>query len=133
MKISYMKNALVFCCVAAFMAGCASVGNENLRNESSASIDQKIIKGKTTKAEVVKVLGSADETSFTDSGNEIWKYRHVVSTAKAVSFIPVVALFAAGSDQEKKEVVILFDKEGVVTNYTFNTTKGEVRQGVFAR
>jgi outer membrane protein assembly factor BamE (lipoprotein component of BamABCDE complex) len=121
------------CAAALVVAGCASVGNENLRNESQTSIEQKIVKGKTTKAEVSATLGSPDDTSFTDSGNEIWKYRHVVSTAKASSFIPVISLFAAGSDQEKKEVVVLFDKAGVVTNYTFSATKGEVRQGVFAR
>lgn len=127
------QRTFLVCAIALTVAGCASIGNENLRNESQASIEQKITKGKTTKAEVSAALGSPDETSFTDSGNEIWKYRHVVSTIKASSLIPVVSLFAAGSDQDKKEVVVLFDKTGIVTNYTFSATKGEVRQGVFAR
>lgn len=121
------------CAAVVFATGCASIGNEKLRNESQTSIEQKIVKGTTTKAEVSASLGSPDETSFTDSGNEIWKYRHVVSTLKASTLIPVVNWFAAGSDQEKKEIVVLFDRNGVVSNYTFSATKGEVRQGVFAR
>lgn len=130
----YKKSALAaLALVALFSAGCASVGNEKIRNEDQASLEHKLIKGKTTKADIVHALGTPDDTSFTDSGNEIWKYRLVVSTAKAVNFIPVVNLFAAGADQEKKELVILLDKEGVVSNYTFNTTKGEVRQGIFAK
>ncbi len=125
--------AAFFVAISLAVAGCASVGNEQIRSESQATVDQKLVKGKTTKAEVVAIFGSADETSFTDSGNEIWRYRHVVATAKAVNFIPFINMFAAGADEQKKEIVILFDKNGVVSNYTFSATQGEVRQGIFAK
>ena len=93
---------------------------------------EKLANGKTTTADVRAHLGAPDETSFTDSGNEIWKYVHVKSTAKGVNFIPVVNIFASGANQEKKEIVLLFNQQGVLVNYTMNTTQGEVRQGVFA-
>ncbi len=113
--------------------GCASSGNEKLRNENDASLSQKITKGVTTKAQVQTALGPADNVSFSDGGSEIWRYFHVVSTAKGVNFVPVVNLFAAGVDQEKKELVILFEEQGVVKNYTFSETQGEQRTGVFAK
>jgi outer membrane protein assembly factor BamE (lipoprotein component of BamABCDE complex) len=128
-----MKHFILIASTAIALAGCASVGNEQIRSENQESIDSKLIKGKTTKAQVRSLLGAADDTSFTDGGNEIWKYRHLVRTAKAVNFVPIVNLFAAGADQDKKEIVVLFDKNGVVTNYTFSQTKGEVRQGIFAK
>jgi uncharacterized protein YceK len=128
-----MKRFLLIACMTIGLAGCASVGNEQIRSENQESIDSKLIKGKTTKGEVRSLLGAADDTSFTDGGNEIWKYRHLVSTAKAVNFVPIVNLFAAGADQDKKEIVVLFDKNGVLANYTFSQTKGEVRQGIFAK
>lgn len=127
-----MKRVWVAALVALALAGCASVGNENIRHVSEQNLAEKLAKGKTTKADVRAHLGAPDETSFTDSGNEIWKYVHVKSTAKGVNFIPVVNIFASGANQEKKEVVLLFNQQGVLVNYTMNTTQGEVRQGVFA-
>lgn len=115
------------------LIGCASHGNEKLRKENDTTLAQKITKGVTTKAQVAGALGPADDVSFTDSGNEIWKYYHTVSTAKAVNFIPVVNIFAAGVDNDKKELVVLFDEQGTVKNYTFAQTQGEQRTGVFAK
>ena len=130
MKTALLVLALLF---VPFLFGCASSGNEKLRNESQTTLSQKLTKGVTTKDQVQASLGAADNVSFTDGGNEIWKYYHVISTAKGVNFIPIVNLFAAGVDQEKKELVILFDDQGVVKNFTFAETQGELRQGVFAK
>ncbi len=115
------------------LIGCASAGNEKLRNENTGTLSQKITKGTTTKAQVTTALGPADEVSFTDGGNEIWKYHHIVATAKGVNFIPIVNIFAAGVDEKKKELVVLFDEQGIVKNYTFSETEGERRTGVFAK
>ncbi len=125
--------AAFFVAISLAVAGCASSGNEQIRSESQATVDQKLVKGKTTKAEVAAIFGSADETGFMENGSEVWRYRHVVATAKAVNFIPFINMFAAGADQQKKELVILFDKNGVVSNYTFSATQGEVRKGIIAK
>lgn len=132
-KRQIMFNKLVtFLIVAILISGCKSMGNENLRNENQISLDQKIVNGKTTKAQVTQALGGADEVSFTDSGNEIWKYRHTIATAKAINLVPVANLFAAGQNETKKELMVLFNKSGIVTNHTYALTNSEVRTGVFA-
>jgi outer membrane protein assembly factor BamE (lipoprotein component of BamABCDE complex) len=128
-----MKRYLAVLLSAAILAGCASVGNERVRNLNETKASQVLTKGTTTKTQVREAFGSPDSASFTDSGNEIWKYEHIVSTAKGVNFIPFVNAFAAGADQEKTELVILFDKNGIISNYTVNNTKSEVRQGIFAK
>lgn len=112
------------------LTGCASVGNERIRNVSQKELSSKVVKGVTTKAQVREYLGAADSTSFTDSGNEIWRYAHVKATAKPINFVPVVSIFKSGTNEEKKEIVFFFDKNGVVQNYTMSETKGESRQGI---
>lgn len=124
---------VIFLLSALALAGCASVGNQQLRHETQESLAQKIEKGVSSKADVQARLGSADSTSFTDAGNEIWTYRHIKSTAKAINYIPVANWFAGGANQDKRELVILFDENGIVKNYTYSATQGEVRTGVIAQ
>jgi len=50
------------------LTGCASEGNETLKNETSASIDQKIHDGVTTKDQIRALFGDPRESTFTDSG-----------------------------------------------------------------
>lgn len=110
--------------------GCASVGNERMRDQTQASVSQKIAEGKTTRQEVRDALGEATTVSFTDSGNEIWTYKHARATPKAQNFIPVVNLFSRGADVKTKELVVLFDKQGIVTRYTMRETADELKHGL---
>lgn len=121
---------LIVAGVAVLAAGCASGGNTRLRDQTQESVSQQITEGKTSKSDVKKVMGDASTVSFTDSGNEIWTYKYARATPKAQNFIPVVNLFSRGADLKAKELVILFDKEGLVTRYTMRETTDELKQGL---
>jgi outer membrane protein assembly factor BamE (lipoprotein component of BamABCDE complex) len=110
--------------------GCGSHGNTRFRTETGQTIDQKISKGVTTREQIYGILGPPDNTNFTDSGLEIWKYAHATASSKGSNFIPIVNLFSSGMDIEKKELTILFDDAGVVRNYTFLESKSENRTGI---
>ncbi len=125
-----MKRIALMCCVAFLAVGCASTGNKVLKNETSQSVAQKIIKGKTTKDQVRAMFGDPMTTSFTDSGNEIWKYEFVKAHAKAVNFIPLVSLFKSGSTGKKKELVVFFDQQGVVQRYSMSTSDVDTETGL---
>ncbi len=127
-----MKGRVLIAFVAALaMAGCASTGNKVLKNETAETVAAKIHKGKTTKDEVRAMFGGPLTTSFTDNGNEIWKYEFTKAHAKAVNFIPVVSMFKSGSEGTKKELTIFFDSNGIVKNYTMSTSKVETDTGWF--
>ena len=117
--------------VAALAAGCASVGNEKLRNETETSIQGKIIEGTTTKAQIRAALGSPLKTSFTDGGQEISTYEFTNVSADAISFVPIVNLFGASASGKKKELVILFDQAGGVQNYSMSESDVTQKTGVF--
>lgn len=121
-----------FACLilACFLGGCLTYGNEAIRTETDQSLGQKITRGKTTKAEVKAALGDPMSTGLTDSGNEQWMYMLGSSTPGAVNFIPYVNLVASQSTAQSKTISILFDKRGVVINYTMNDSQTDVRSGL---
>ena len=96
------------------LSACATYGNQSIKEETQSSVSSKMIEGKTTKAEVRQLFGDPISTTFTDAGNEIYKYKFIDSQAKAINFIPIVNIFKSGMDGTKKTLTILFDGQGIV-------------------
>lgn len=128
-----MKLAKMFAVIsiAAFVTGCASVGNERLKDETETSIQGKIIEGKTTKAQVREAFGSPLKTSFTDGGLEVATYEFTDLSADAVSYIPIVNLFGSSASGKKKELIVLYDKSGVVQRYSMSESDVTQKTGIF--
>ncbi len=125
-----MRHLAAFVLACLLVSGCASAGNEAVRNETPVSVAQKITKGLSTKETVLGFYGAPSSTSFTDSGNEIWNYEHIYATAQAINFVPVVSIFARGEDVQKNLIVFFFDKNGVVQNYTVSRSQSEIHRGI---
>jgi len=121
---------LVLIALAITLLGCATVGNDRIKDHTQETVSQKIISGKTTKSDIKEQFGEPSSISFTDSGNEIWTYKHARATPKGVNFIPVVNLFVRGLDVSTKTIVVLFDKNDTVTKYTMNEDQSEVKGGL---
>lgn len=117
--------------MALFLGGCASGGNTAIKEETAQSVASKLIHGRTTKNQVRALYGDPYSTSFTDSGNEIWKYHFKKAHLKASSFVPVVRLFASGSKEKKKELVVLFNKRGIVQKHSMSTSDIENNTSLF--
>ena len=113
------------------LAGCASSGNEKVRAETREGLEQQVQKGKSTKQSIQDLFGDPDEVTFTDSGNEIWHYKHSLSTAKPINFVPYVNILSHGMDVKNKIIVFMFDKKGIVQTYTFSDSKNEIKNGLF--
>ncbi len=117
--------------VAVLVTGCASVGNEQLRNETESSIQGKIVEGKTTKSQIRTTFGSPLKTTFTDGGLEVATYEFTNVSADAISYIPIVNMFGASASGKKKELVVLFDKSGVVQRYSMSESDVKQKTGLF--
>ena len=77
------------------LSGCASSGNQSLKNETEFTVTSKVISGQTSAAEVKAMFGSPYETTYTDSGMLIWKFRLDDLKSDAVNFIPIVNWFGS--------------------------------------
>ena len=129
MKLNIFRILLIIC-VSAFFIGCSSTGNQLLKEETSETIAEKMKEGVTTKQEVVDYLGAPMETSFTDGGLEILTYEYTRFTPKARNFIPY-NFFSLGQDGKRKELVILFDENGIIKKAVMNESEVENRSGLF--
>ncbi len=126
------KCSWILLCIGTLaVAGCATSGNDSLRKETKASVDQKIIDHKTTMNEVRAIFGAPMSTSFTDGGNAIWTYEISHLSADATSYIPVVSMFAGSSSGTKKTLTILFDQNNVVIKHQMTESPVKVRTGLF--
>lgn len=126
-----LYKTYLFCFLALVLAGCASTGNESLKNETELSVDSKIEVGSTTAAEIKAMFGSPYETTYTDSGLLIWKYRLDDLKADAVNFIPIVNWFGSSFSGTRKELVLLFDENDVVKRHNMSESAVETKSGVF--
>ena len=117
--------------VTILITACVSSGNQSLKNETELSVTEKIVKGETTTTEIKAMFGSPFETTYTDSGYLIWKYRLDDLEYDAVNFIPYLNLLKSRVSGTRKELVILFDENDVVKRANMSESKIETESGVF--
>lgn len=118
--------------LSVFLFGCSSVGNERIKEESQASIETKIIKGQTTKAQIKELFGDPIDATFHESGAEMWKYSFTKTSCNASCYFIYTAWAYNSSSGTVKNLTILFDDSGVVKNYTLSESPVESKSGLFS-
>ncbi|HEY4169747.1 MAG TPA: hypothetical protein VGM96_23350 [Reyranella sp.] len=116
--------------LAVALAGCASGGNEILKNQDTATVNALIIDNKTTRDEVLRIYGSPTQSSFLNEKNEIFTYRWARATAQGQNFIPIVGAFARAYDVHKKQLVIIFNEQNVVARHTMTDLNDTIKSGL---
>ena len=112
------------------LTGCASSGNPQLANQTSATVAAHIIRGQTTMAQVRSIYGNPLSTTFTSSGQQVWTYSFTKTHATGADFIPIYNDFEQSAVGRKKSLVIFFNKAGVVQDYSFNSSQVKQHTGV---
>jgi hypothetical protein len=128
-----MKNYIYIFASLLILASCAtgSGGNQTLKNESESSVTTKIINNVTTQSEIKAMFGSPYETTYTDGGMEIWKYRLDDMRADAINYVPIVNLFGSSFTGTRKELVILFNDDGTVKRNSMSESDVQNKTGMF--
>jgi hypothetical protein len=107
------SHAIASIVLAAACAGCAATGNGTVKTLTQERAAQVIVTGKSTRADIEGAFGSANVTRFAN-GYELWLYQ--VGYSKVVDSVPYVNLVVSSADN-KRELSILFDPNGVVKKY----------------
>lgn len=97
------------------LGGCAALTARPLSEEG---VRQALIVGHSTRADATRAYGLARVISF-DSGYEVWIYSDKRHVPPAVGLIPVLGpvISLAARVEHERELVILFDRNGVVKKY----------------
>ena len=127
-KISLITTSLLLGTV--LFTGCAvKTGNDKIENVTQDNILSMIEDGKSTKADVRKVLGEPANIDFKENGLEQWNYTHSRKVEKGINYVPVVNWFVRGTNDTKKTLVVLFDGD-IVKNHSFSSSDGETMGGL---
>lgn len=106
-------RCIAACLLAAAFAGCAATGNGAVKTLTQDRAAQAIVIGKSTKADIEAAFGAGNVTRFSN-GYELWLYQ--VGYSKVVDSVPYVNLVVSSANN-KRELSILFDRNGVVKKY----------------
>ena len=107
--------------------GCATYG----RKLDQSKVDQ-IEKGKTTRQEVLSLIGSPDQMTRDGNGNVTLTYMFVRATAKPASYIPIVGAFAGGANVQNQMVMVTVGPDGVVSDVISTQGANETGYGLSA-
>jgi hypothetical protein len=112
------------------LSGCASSGNQTLKDETEFTVSAKVVEGETTAAEIKAMFGSPYETTYTDSGLLIWKFRLDDLKSDAINYIPIVNWFGSSVSGTRKELVVLFDENDVVRRSNMSESEVKTKTGI---
>jgi|TARA_R110000744_G_scaffold344229_2_gene449516 hypothetical protein len=112
------------------LSGCASSGNQSLKEETEFTVSAKVVDGQTTAAEIKAMFGSPYETTYTDSGSLIWKFRLDDLKSDAINYIPIVNWFGSSVSGTRKELVVLFDENDVVKRSNMSESEVKTKTGI---
>ncbi|MBO1359194.1 hypothetical protein J2D73_05210 [Acetobacter sacchari] len=112
------------------LASCSSGGNESIKNETGATIDQKIKDNVTTKEQVRSQFGDPAAVTFTDSGHEQWQYRFNNASSDATNFIPLYGDLHQSGHGTEKTLTIIYNGD-VVWHHAMSSSAMKSTGGVF--
>jgi len=101
---------------ALVLAACSAVPESSPQPETQESINQKITKGKTTKAEVKLMFGEPVSTTSKERGAEEWRYK-MAGSSSTIKIPGFERFFGSGTDKDKA-LLVDFDRRGIVTSYS---------------
>jgi hypothetical protein len=93
----------------------------------------QFVKGRMTQADVRKLYGDPLKTSFSANGFETWEYEFTRLQSKPTNFIPYINLVHSGAEGDKRTLVVFFDKQKVVQDFTMSTSRINTSQGLVTR
>ena len=112
------------------LSGCASTaGNQSIKNETQHSIASKIMKGRTTKQDILQQYGEPTRKTTVDTNEDMWFYSIINSNMSAMSYIPIVGLFSNGTDMKSKALTVTFQGDKV-ESWSFSESNDSFHNGL---
>lgn len=116
--------------LALFVAGCDKT-NKNLVKNTDDQLENMLVKGKTTKAEVEEKFGKPNKINFDKNKREHWIYSHGEASKNPLNYIPITKLIA-GQRGDIRNFIIIFEKD-LVFDADATTKSGQVKGGLLTK
>lgn len=94
-----------------FLAGCATnYGSQGIDDFGRYSLLEK---NKTNKLSAHEIFGQPYDVNYYDTGDSSWTYYNVSMVTHGATFVPVIGLFAGGSNTNIRAAVLHFSAAGL--------------------
>jgi outer membrane protein assembly factor BamE (lipoprotein component of BamABCDE complex) len=120
-----MKRISSIIILVILLTGCMTMG----RKIDQAAAD-KIEKGKTTREQVVSLVGAPDQITRLGNGDMTFTYSYMRATPKAATFIPIIGIFAGGSDVQHQMFIVTFGPDNIVKDLFSTQGASEASMGI---
>lgn len=105
------------------LGACSSNQPKQKSNLTYGTVKSKIVKGQTSQAEVVQLLGNPNIVTKNRSGDEVWTYSKQSTEAKSGSsgfFLGVIGGSQAFSSNSSAtlDLIVTYDKNDIVKDYS---------------
>jgi len=114
-----LKHSLTIIFLSFAVSACSTTGSMELKQVNPIDVANSLKAGVTTKAQIIKTMGSPSSVDITQNGLEILRYEYKRSVPMLRNFTPTI-LFSFGSDVEAKQLVILLNKDKTVKETVAN-------------
>ena len=94
------KKILLLLLAAALIINCS--GDKTMKKYSDQQLEDKIVAGQTTKAQVEAMLGKPDKIDKDKNGREQWTYKYTEVSANPLNFIPVSRVLTGQNGKIRK-------------------------------
>jgi len=124
-----LRNFIKVIFLSFLVSACSTTGSIALKDVSPIDIENSLKLGVTTKAEILKTMGSPNSVDITQDGLEILRYEYRRNEPMLRNFTPAV-LFSFGTDIEVRQLVILLNKNKTVKETVANEAVLESTFGI---
>ena len=128
-QMNYGKILILVALLMGLLCSC-TIGRIYMGSELRNDPKEKIKIGSTTKAEILETFGPPERIQMQYDG-DIFVYAYLRKNSSKLTltepyFTKLTILQYSRIQQKNDSLVILFDKDGVVKNYGFDRTTGEL-------
>lgn len=126
LKKRQLAGALIIL-TAWYWPGCASAPHKN-SGLTQGNVKSNVVKGQTTQAEIVQLLGSPNLVSKNKSGAEVWTYSRQSYDSESGGYGGGVILFGgskafSSSSSSSFDLILTFNDHDVVQDYSIVTSQ----------
>ena len=110
--------------IIAILGGCTSATGKQI----SQSAAMQFKEGQSTESEILSRLGSPTSTSIVNN-KKVLVYSGGQAQVKGATYIPIVGMFAGGSDYQASVAIFSIGSNGVLEKITYSTSNSGTRLG----
>jgi len=107
----------------ALLVACSSSPTVQKSNLTFGTVKKSIVKGKTSQADVVQLLGSPNIVTKNSQGDEVWTYSKQSYDSESGGFGGGIILFGgskafSSSASSSFDLILTFDQKDIVKDYS---------------